>query len=176
MGRGANTDAVTAERSGRWNGINAEGLPRPLWDNPELGLKPVPWTTETYRSSSCPEPDFGSADPERMQECWRLGLCVLCGEALTETVAAFIYAGDPPDGFGAPGCVTDGPLHERCAKMTAAHCPPISLGVAAGKYRPATFPFAVWEALQAEWARIEDLGEPPLAGYTPLPVPSQTPN
>jgi hypothetical protein len=172
MGRGANKSVVEQEpRAKMWAEDNYKGLPRPIYDDPELGLKPVPWTTEAFVSSTTGKknPEFASADPERLNECWEESLCVLCGEALEERVHAFIYQGEAPDGVGNEGCITDGPMHGRCQKITAAHCPPMRDGLENGRIRSASFDISVWEELRKKRAiRASENGDAPSEGFEPL--------
>jgi len=110
---------------------NPPGMPRPVYER-----SPVPWTTQTDPEMFEPyfkatEGGFGTAvgggdflfergDNERMQEALEGGLCVLCGEPLGDPVWFFL---DPR-----AHTAIDGGLHERCARMTAAHCPHMQAG------------------------------------------------
>jgi hypothetical protein len=103
------------------------GLPRPIYKG-----RPLPWAEESERTTPFGDPldserawhDERLDDifwenvappqcPSRLDEAWREGLCVLCGEPLGDEVYFFTDGEE----------LAQGGLHPRCARLTRAHCP-----------------------------------------------------
>jgi hypothetical protein len=112
-------------------GKSPRGLPRPLALR-EGRPAPEPWSQDS---------SWGTLDTLRAETARRASLCLLCGDQ----VDAGIVLVDPSDArktdaqstlplyhkhhLDAPYMIVRrevvdcGPLHERCAKLTMAHCP-----------------------------------------------------
>jgi hypothetical protein len=107
------------------------GLPRPIHKG-----RPLPWAEKSERTTPFGDPlDSERAwDDERLDDCfwatplqdaskldeaWREGLCVLCGEPLGEEIHFFSTNGET---------LAQGGLHPRCGRLTRAHCPGVTLG------------------------------------------------
>ena len=104
-------EPVVIERGRR---DNRAGMPRPLAPN-KGALRPVPWTNAD---------EWGILDQYRAQKCEKGSLCLVCGKPV-DTGFVFTAAKHMPvltcqDDL--EHAVDNGPLHERCAKMTVAHC------------------------------------------------------
>lgn len=83
------------------------GPPRPLLD----GL-PIPFSGHEH--------NHGVPHQDRLQSCVQLDLCAVCGERLEKRRWV---------GIGIKGHVLDSAgMHERCAKISLAHCPHMRLG------------------------------------------------
>lgn len=82
---------------------------------------------------------------------------------------AVVYKERPPDGIGNPGRIIDGAFHRRCAKVTAAHCPPLRKGLDEERFRLVSFSFTTWEALRAERMELDDPLDSPDGGFAPIP-------
>jgi len=104
------------------------GMPRPL--APLEGRRlPVPWSQEADT--------WGSGDDVRIDSATARSLCLLCGRPVTKGVV--VVALWEKDGIEAKTfnelpeivyqkdlaefAIDRGPLHERCGKLTVAHCP-----------------------------------------------------
>lgn len=112
-----------------WDRSNPPGMPRPMFDN-----KPVPWSSD---SKSPFEPAFEVIDSWRQEQAYKDNLCVLCGEALTDPVYAYVKS---------DGTVVDGGLHQKCAAITHAHCPHIKAELANHSDELVTVPIRDWTA------------------------------
>lgn len=88
--------------------VDEPGLPRPL-----LQGMPIPYSGD--------EDQHGIPDSHRLDQCVKNDLCGVCGEKLLKRryVAIGIKVGDVLDQVG---------MHERCAKLSLAHCPHMSSG------------------------------------------------
>jgi hypothetical protein len=123
------------------------GLPRPIYKG-----RPLPWVEKSERLTPFGGPiDSERAadderldvswwltplqDAEKLAEAWEDGLCILCGEPLTEEVFFFSTDGR---------ALVQGGLHPRCAKLTRAHCP----GVNWGGWDTCRAPRASWDELR----------------------------
>lgn len=129
------------------------GLPRPLGEHPDGRQLPVPWSQNQEPDSAIP--DWGQIDDDRDTSASKHSLCLVCGhtvvkgkvfERTAKTDKDYQLAG----GFGTPrnklqpfytivdlrkAIVADGaPLHDRCAKITLAHCTKMRVAVREGFY------------------------------------------
>jgi len=133
------------------------GMPRPLEEHPEQGLLPLPWSQLFYEKYG--ETIWGRVRlDEKFQQERDSCHCLLCGEKVVQGVLFIITeAVSTSDGAALKqldaktvfdeellhrlnNLVLDhGVLHERCAKMTIAHCQTVKKSLASGTYRK--FPF-----------------------------------
>jgi|SRR6187402_1533769 len=99
------------------------GLPRPIHEDKHGVLRPVPWSQDGGR--------WGLTDQDRLYECTEHASCLVCGDRVTEGVVLnsthwrlgqlMLFATLTTlldDAAVADG----GPLHDRCMKITRAHC------------------------------------------------------
>lgn len=108
--------------------LESPGLPRPIRTDPSGTGRPVPWTQG--------HKDWGDIAKPRMQQAYTESLCLVCGLAVARGVV-FLDMGvlgqrplptsvtrkDLGRNVAADQPIADGGcLHERCAKMTVAHC------------------------------------------------------
>lgn len=110
------------------DGTNPTGLPRPLATlehNGKARLAPVPWTQEGDR--------WAVIDSDAANKANRQSLCLMCGDEVENgVVLAAKTHGDEgyrlktvyrrPD-LNREEVLDNAPLHDRCAKMAAHHCP-----------------------------------------------------
>jgi 2'-5' RNA ligase/Zn finger protein HypA/HybF involved in hydrogenase expression len=119
-------------------GLAPKGMPRPLGEHPTLGLRPVPWTQKNLN-----EPEQGSGwgmvHADRSKKARENSLCLLCGEPVDQgKVFVDVKARKEfADEYGhddllpwaradqSSPIVDRGAMHDRCAELTAAHCPHI---------------------------------------------------
>lgn len=94
---------------------NRAGMPRPLAKT-QGALRPVPWTNAA---------EWGVLHTDRAELSARCSRCLVCGmpvaegRILTSSIGCPVTVGQADlHLYAADG----GPLHDRCAKMTAAHC------------------------------------------------------
>ncbi len=101
------------------------GLPRPLATAPDGKLRPVPQTQK--------DGEWGDTDPNRMRVAKKHGHCLVCGEFVergkifllsphrhpTLEVATLVQIQTAGSGITA---ADNGPLHDKCALLTRAHC------------------------------------------------------
>lgn len=127
---------------------NPKGMPRPVAKAPSRGpdgrfqskLLPVPWT----QNSDSRRTNWGKLHYENASEACKKSRCLLCGGPV-EKGMVFISRKrstkhfDPwppviPVTLDDAAYFTDNaPLHERCAKLTAAHCPRLKRDLASGE-------------------------------------------
>lgn len=111
------------------------GLPRPLAEHPKTGkLLPVPYSQSGN--------EWGVIGMNH-QYCMPASLCLVCGEAVEQgsifaVVGQVIGSGDPLPSYLQSNLerhevLDSGPLHERCAALTAAHCPEARTKLATGE-------------------------------------------
>lgn len=116
------TDAMTYVASPNRRAVNAgqRGLPRPILD----GL-PAPYSGDNR--------DHGEPSQTRLEECQLDDLCGVCGEKLDARRYIAVYHEPEFDQIERPHplwlLVADNvAMHERCAKLSLAHCPHMRSG------------------------------------------------
>lgn len=121
---------MNSEQAAPWR-VNEEGeftmprgMPRPLYDN-----QPVPYTSDHLKGMDGEVSiSVANLNTDRSRECQFQGLCMLCGDKLTERSAVIAVYGDGsyeplPKTPQNRAILESGAFHERCAKMSMRHCP-----------------------------------------------------
>lgn len=93
------------------------GFPRPYSESYKV---PVPYT-------AVDDTNVGTISDERIDECLRLCLCAVCGEALDSTCCLAVKSSSETT----RGSVTSrdtGISHEKCAKIVESFCPEFKNG------------------------------------------------
>jgi len=130
------------------------GLPRPIGEHRSQGKLPVPWSQEVSDPDDGPLWGQVRCDDEYREDLAR-NCCLLCGEVVKQGVLfldvaaptktpvqelskSIIAMKQPCDESALrklDSIVVDhGVLHERCGKMTEAHCKSINEALKAGRY------------------------------------------
>jgi hypothetical protein len=123
---------IAAPLMWQW-GQDPTGLPRPLAPltqrDPNAKLAPTPWSQDGDESGT----SWGVLDEVKQQAAQKGSLCLLCGEPVQQ---GFVFI-DTAQSVATPlpfytqpklkeqGVIDHAPVHDRCAKLTAAHCPHI---------------------------------------------------
>jgi hypothetical protein len=113
---------------------NVAGMPRPLGRTRDGAIRPVPYTQSGT--------DWGVIDTRRKHFGMDRSLCLVCGETVEEGFVLWVRINS--DGVADPlenVCASDlaharisdnGPLHDRCLKITRAHCRRVRTDIANG--------------------------------------------
>lgn len=102
-----------------------KGLPRPLAEY-NGRLLPVPWSQDGDRLGTV----WGNVSTFHQIDAMEYSLCLLCGIHVEKGFVIFhLPSGRIPElpispaSLDKQGIIDSAPLHERCAKLTMAHCP-----------------------------------------------------
>lgn len=107
---------------------NRAGMPRPLARNKGT-LRPVPWTNAD---------DWGILNDTRSMLCEKNSRCLVCGMDVEKGKILTTSDNCPVNATQADlydHAADRGPLHDRCAKMTVAHCAKVRHDVLHGTMR-----------------------------------------
>jgi hypothetical protein len=117
---------VTDDMLIQFQNQNVAGLPRPLGRSYDGVIRPVPYTQSGT--------NWGAIDSGRKWHGMDESLCLICGDPVEEGFVLWNVVDkrngtcyEAPelttrDDLGNVRCGDNGPLHDRCLKMTRAHC------------------------------------------------------